>query len=199
MFLSEQERNIYMVVYKMFLTAFQVPAEEEKAASSKGRRASQASPVSKPAEGFVNPIELSPSISGPTRVVIDVSETSPSVDPAQLQTKNRSRRKSGIVKALSKRESRRSETTTNKRPAYPFNSAVDLKVPYLQCHCTLHRINSNSLVSFTLYNFCSPFVYCRRSYLIVCQIVCSGGGSDLNGSTVLLITHGLLKMSLWST
>jgi hypothetical protein len=113
----------------VFLTAFQVPVEEEKVASSKGRRASQASPVSKLTEGSVNPVELSPSISSPTRVVIDVSDTSHTGMP--LQTKSRSRRKSGIVKAFFKRESVHSETTANKRPAYLPNSAIDLKVPYL--------------------------------------------------------------------
>jgi hypothetical protein len=123
----------------VFLTAFQVPVEEEKAVSSKGRRASHASPVSKPAEGFVNPVELSPSISSPTRIVIDVSETSHSGNP--LQTKSRNRRKSGIVKAFFKRESLHSETTINKRPAYFPNSSIDLKVSYLRCHCTLHQIS----------------------------------------------------------
>jgi hypothetical protein len=127
-----------MVVYKMFLLLFQVPVEEEKATSSKatsskGRRPIQASPVSKPAEGFVNPVELSPSISGPAKVVIDVGKTSPTGNPAQLRIKSRSRRKSGISKAFSKRESWRGETAANKRSSYIPNSPVDLKEKLSHC------------------------------------------------------------------
>ncbi|XP_078180275.1 DNA binding protein isoform X3 [Carex rostrata] len=111
-----------------------VPVEEEKATSSKGRRASQASPVSKPAEGFINPVELSPSISGPARVVLDVGQTSPTGNPAQLRIKSRSRRKCSITKAFSKRESWRGETTTaNKRSSYIPNSPVDLKEKLSHC------------------------------------------------------------------
>ncbi|KAJ4746084.1 ALWAYS EARLY 2 [Rhynchospora pubera] len=97
-----------------------------------GRRPIQASPA-KPAGEFVNPVELSPSISGPARVVIDVSETSITGNPTHLQIKSKSRRKSGIVKAFSKREIWRSENTANKRPSYLPNSAVDLKDKLSHC------------------------------------------------------------------
>ncbi|KAJ4797445.1 ALWAYS EARLY 2 [Rhynchospora pubera] len=98
-----------------------------------GRHPIQASPVSKPAGEFVNPVELSPSISGPARVAIDVSGTSTTGNPTQFQTKSKSRRKCGIVKAFSKREIWRSEKTANKRPSYLPNSAVDLKDKLSHC------------------------------------------------------------------
>ncbi|KAJ3704051.1 hypothetical protein LUZ61_007756 [Rhynchospora tenuis] len=98
-----------------------------------GRRPIHAIPVSKPAREFVNPVELSPSISCTARVVIDVSETSTTGNPTQLQTKSKSRRKCGIVKAFSKREIWRSENTANKRPSYIPNSAVDLKDKLSHC------------------------------------------------------------------
>lgn len=104
--------------------------EEEKVTSSKVNRANQSSPVSRPAGKFVNPVELSPSVTGPTRV--DVSKILATGNTVELQTKSSSCRKSGIVKAFSKRENWHSETTTDKRPSsYPPNSALDHKVPCL--------------------------------------------------------------------
>lgn len=111
---------------------FQVPMEEEKVTSSKVNRANQSSPVSRPAGKFVNPVELSPSVTSPTRVVIDVRKILATGNTVELQTKSSSCRKSGIVKAFSKRENWHSETTTDKRPSsYPPNSALDHKVPCL--------------------------------------------------------------------
>ncbi|KAF3331243.1 protein ALWAYS EARLY 2-like isoform X1 [Carex littledalei] len=108
-----------------FVTTFQVPMEEEKVIS---RCANQASPVSRSAGKFVNPVELSPSVTSPTRVVKDVSKILATGNAVELQTKSSSCCKSGIVKAFSKRENWRSETDSDKRPSsYPPNSTPDLK------------------------------------------------------------------------
>ncbi|XP_078162943.1 protein ALWAYS EARLY 3-like isoform X3 [Carex rostrata] len=109
-------------------TPSKVPMEEEKVTSSKVNCANQSSPVSRPAGKFVNPVELSPSVTSPTRVVIDVSKILATCNAVELQTKSSSCRKSGIVKAFSKRENWHSETTSDKRPSsYPPNSALDHK------------------------------------------------------------------------
>lgn len=116
-----------------------MPIEEENVTSRKGKHGNQAAAVSKPAGKFVTPVEFPPSTG----------------NSVELQTKISSRRKSGIVKAFSKRENWNSETIADKRPSsYPSNSALDLKVPCLRLCCPVSNvisgknIGNNSIWSF---------------------------------------------------
>lgn len=76
-------------------------------------------------------------------------------------------------------------------------STIDFKVRTIKIQFLKLNVIFTTLPNITVQHHI--FLQCRKCFLTVCLHLCSEDGVSLNGSTVQLITHGLLKVNLLIT
>lgn len=163
---------------------------------SKNKRSQSASPK------LIKNAEHSSS-TDPRREGSDSTQSTVQVPPAKeisLPTSVRSRRKRNLKKPNIQKDLKFPDKVFNERSCNPASSLHDtasiLKVKSIFNFC--HILLDVDLYSLTFYSINVHGNPGRKNFLIAYQITDYGDGVHMSGSTVQLITPGLLKESLWN-